>query len=239
MGACHVMRYSKLAEALTAGVGEWPFICRDFPSSLMKSIHSRVDSVRAESVRSPAEVSSSGVEAAASITVLAHASWIDVAREGGCKDLAVFHRDSHDPASAAYDNQRFILGMIGRVGLVIMQFDHRWSNTPATTSVTLVASIIEKLLTLDRGGGRTNDGFLLERAGNAPFRRVLDLMRDLELCNGIPADVVQCAAGVWAATQKNGSRLGAPRRARRFIRLACDAKSYALFPTQPREAWCR
>ena len=97
---------------------------------------------------------------------------IEVAREGGCKELAILHCVSGYPAPAEDYNLRTLVDMQKRFGLVTGLSDHTIDNTIAITSVALGASIIEKHVTLDRNGGGPDDSFSLEE-------------RDLkELCEG-------------------------------------------------------
>jgi pseudaminic acid synthase len=87
---------------------------------------------------------------------------IDVAREGGCKELAILHCVSGYPAPAEDYNLRVIPDMIQRFGLVTGLSDHTLSNTTAIASVAMGVSIIEKHFTLDRKGGGPDDSFSLE-----------------------------------------------------------------------------
>lgn len=87
---------------------------------------------------------------------------IDVARGGGCKELAILHCVSSYPAPAGDYNLRVIPDMIERFGLVTGLSDHTLDNTTAITSIAMGASIIEKHFTLDRRGGGPDDSFSLE-----------------------------------------------------------------------------
>jgi pseudaminic acid synthase len=87
---------------------------------------------------------------------------IDVAYEGGCKELAILHCVSGYPAPAADYNLRVIPDMIQRFGLVTGLSDHTLDNTTALTSVAMEASIIEKHFTLDRSQGGPDDSFSIE-----------------------------------------------------------------------------
>ena len=87
---------------------------------------------------------------------------IEVAREGGCKELAILHCVSGYPAPAEDYNLRTLVDMQQKFGLVTGLSDHTIDNTTAITSVALGASIIEKHVTLDRNGGGPDDSFSLE-----------------------------------------------------------------------------
>ena len=87
---------------------------------------------------------------------------IQVARDGGCKELAILHCVSGYPAPASDYNLLTILDMIDRFGLVTGLSDHTLNNTTAVSSVALGASIIEKHFTLDRSRGGPDDSFSLE-----------------------------------------------------------------------------
>ena len=97
---------------------------------------------------------------------------IEVARESGCKDLAILHCVSSYPAPAEDYNLRTLVDMQKVFGLVTGLSDHTIDNTIAISSIALGASIIEKHVTLDRNGGGADDSFSLES-------------RELkQLCNG-------------------------------------------------------
>jgi len=87
---------------------------------------------------------------------------IDVARSGGCKELAVLHCVSGYPAPASDYKLRTITDMISRFGLVTGLSDHTLDNATAVAGVALGASIVEKHFTLDRNGGGADDSFSLE-----------------------------------------------------------------------------
>lgn len=87
---------------------------------------------------------------------------IQVARDGGCKNLSILHCVSGYPAPASDYNLLTILDMIDRFGLVTGLSDHTLNNTTAVSSVALGASIIEKHFTLDRSRGGPDDSFSLE-----------------------------------------------------------------------------
>jgi pseudaminic acid synthase len=87
---------------------------------------------------------------------------IEIAREGGCKDLAVLHCVSGYPAPSNNYNLRTIVDMQQKFGLVTGLSDHTIDNVTAFTSIALGASIIEKHVTLDRNGGGPDDSFSLE-----------------------------------------------------------------------------
>lgn len=87
---------------------------------------------------------------------------IDVACEGGCKELAILHCVSGYPAPPEDYNLRVIPDMIRRFGLVTGLSDHTLDNTTALTSVAMGACIIEKHVTLDRSKGGADDSFSIE-----------------------------------------------------------------------------
>jgi pseudaminic acid synthase len=87
---------------------------------------------------------------------------IDVAREGGCKEIAILHCVSGYPAPAEDYNLRVIPDMIQRYGLVTGLSDHTLDNTTAIASIAMGVSIIEKHFTLNRNGGGPDDSFSLE-----------------------------------------------------------------------------
>ncbi|MDC6449548.1 pseudaminic acid synthase [Pseudomonadales bacterium] len=89
---------------------------------------------------------------------------IDVAQEGGCKELAILHCVSGYPAPAEDYNLRTLSDMREKFGLVTGLSDHTVDNTTALVAVGLGASIIEKHVTMDRNGGGPDDSFSLEPA---------------------------------------------------------------------------
>jgi len=144
---------------------------------------------------------------------------IDAAREGGCKELVLLHCVSGYPAPAADYNLRTLQDMQQRFGLVTGLSDHTLDNTTAIASVALGAAIIEKHVTLDRGGGGPDDSFSLEPEGlkdlcqgaktawqalgqvdygrksseqeNVKFRRSLYFVKDLQAGDVITEDTVR------------------------------------------------
>ena len=144
---------------------------------------------------------------------------IDVARSGGCKEVAILHCVSGYPAPAEDYNLRTMSDMMARFGLVTGLSDHTLDNTTAIASVALGASIIEKHLTLNRQGGGPDDSFSLEPAdmaalcrdsrsawaalgnvdyrrksselGNAKFRRSLYFVKDIKAGEKITSDAIR------------------------------------------------
>jgi pseudaminic acid synthase len=100
---------------------------------------------------------------------------IEVAREGGCKELAILHCVSGYPAPAGDYNLRTLVDIRKKFELVTGLSDHTIDNTTAITSVALGASIIEKHVTLDRNGGGPDDSFSLE------FEELKDLCMSLKI----------------------------------------------------------
>lgn len=96
---------------------------------------------------------------------------VEVAREGGGKELALLRCVSGYPAPAKDYNLRTILDMQERFKLPVGLSDHTLDNTTAITSVALGACIIEKHFTLDRNGGGPDDSFSLEPADLAALCR--------------------------------------------------------------------
>lgn len=87
----------------------------------------------------------------------------DAAREGGRKELDIWHCGSGDPAPAEDYNRRTNLDMIQRFSVVTGLSDHTRVNTTTIASMVLGASIVEKHFTLDNAGG-PEDRFPLEPA---------------------------------------------------------------------------
>ncbi len=87
---------------------------------------------------------------------------INVAYDGGCKELAVLHCVTGYPAPAEDYNLLTITDMIKRYNIVTGLSDHTIDNTIAIASVALRASIIEKHFTLNRNGGGPDDDFSIE-----------------------------------------------------------------------------
>lgn len=87
---------------------------------------------------------------------------IEIAKENGCKQLAILHCVSSYPAPANEYNLNTIVDMQHKFGLVTGLSDHTIDNATAITSIALGASIIEKHVTLNRMGGGPDDSFSLE-----------------------------------------------------------------------------
>jgi N-acetylneuraminate synthase len=144
---------------------------------------------------------------------------INAAREGGCKEIVILHCVSGYPAPAHDYNLCTVSDMIKRFGLVTGLSDHTLENTTAIASVALGVSIIEKHVTLDRGGGGPDDSFSLEpkelealcrdvkiawealgkidyaikssEACNIKFRRSLYFIKDISAGDRITSDAVR------------------------------------------------
>ena len=87
---------------------------------------------------------------------------IDVARDNGCKELAILHCVSGYPAQAEDYNLKTLLDMKEKFGFITGLSDHTIDNVTAITSIALGASIIEKHVTLNRNNGGPDDSFSLE-----------------------------------------------------------------------------
>jgi pseudaminic acid synthase len=87
---------------------------------------------------------------------------ISAAQSGGCQELVILHCVSGYPAPAEDYNLRTLMDMQIRFGLPVGLSDHTLDNTTAIASVALGACVIEKHVTLDRGGGGPDDSFSLE-----------------------------------------------------------------------------
>jgi N-acetylneuraminate synthase len=144
---------------------------------------------------------------------------IEAAYTGGCHQLAILHCVSGYPAPAEDYNLRTLIDMQKRYGVPVGLSDHTLSNTTAIASVALGACIIEKHVTLDRGGGGPDDSFSLEpeelkalclgaktawnalgnvdygrkssELGNVKFRRSLYFVKDLKAGDYITEDAVR------------------------------------------------
>ena len=156
---------------------------------------------------------------------------IEAAREGGCRELAILHCVSGYPALASDYNLRTITDMVNRFGLITGLSDHTIDNTTAITSIALGASIIEKHVTLSRGGGGPDDSFSLEPSdlialcqgantawlsmgkvdygikstenGNLKFRRSLYFVKDMDAGEVITKECVRSVRPGFGLPPKN------------------------------------
>lgn len=87
---------------------------------------------------------------------------VEVAKENGCKDIAVLRTVSGYPAPSEDYNLKTIVDMRNKLNLVTGLSDHTLNNITAITSIALGASIIEKHITLNRNGNGPDDKFSLE-----------------------------------------------------------------------------
>lgn len=87
---------------------------------------------------------------------------VDVARESGCRELALLHCVSGYPAPASEYNLATLADLKNKFSMPIGLSDHTLDNTTAVASVALGASIIEKHVTLNRADGGPDDSFSLE-----------------------------------------------------------------------------
>jgi len=88
---------------------------------------------------------------------------IIVAKDAGCKEIAILRTVSGYPSPAIDYNLNTIPDMMNRFGLVTGLSDHTIDNITAYSSIALGARIIEKHFTLDRNGGGPDDKFSLEQ----------------------------------------------------------------------------
>jgi pseudaminic acid synthase len=162
---------------------------------------------------------------------------IDVAREGGCREIAILHCVSGYPAPAEDYNLRVIPDMIQRFGLVTGLSDHTLDNTTAIASIAMGVSIIEKHFTLNRNNGGPDDSFSLEphelkklcedsktawaslgrvnyerkksEKGNAIFRRSLYVVKDIKAGETITRENVKSIRpGFGLAPKFHGQVMG-------------------------------
>ncbi|WP_412478029.1 pseudaminic acid synthase [Azonexus sp. IMCC34839] len=166
---------------------------------------------------------------------------LEVARQGGCQELALLHCVSGYPAPAKDYNLRTIPDMISRFGLVMGLSDHTLDNTTAIASVALGAAIIEKHFTLNRNGGGPDDSFSLEPAeladlcrgartawealgqvdyglksseqGNVKFRRSLYFTQDIREGEVIAADAVRSVRPGYGLAPKHMDKIVGRRAA--------------------------
>jgi N-acetylneuraminate synthase len=83
----------------------------------------------------------------------------NIARESGCKELALLHCVSGYPAPASDYNLRTLLDLQDSFDAVIGLSDHTLGVITSLVAISLGASIIEKHFTLDRDGGGPDDSF--------------------------------------------------------------------------------
>jgi pseudaminic acid synthase len=160
---------------------------------------------------------------------------VEVAIEGGCKELAILHCVSGYPAPAEDYNLRTIPDLIKRFGLVTGLSDHTLDNTTAITSVAMGASIIEKHFTLSRNNGGLDDSFSLEpdelvalckdcktawaalgkvdygrkssEENNVKFRRSLYFVKDLKEGDMITEDAIRSVRPGFGLSPKYKNKL--------------------------------
>jgi pseudaminic acid synthase len=87
---------------------------------------------------------------------------VSVARNSGCKQLALLHCVSGYPTDPRYYNLRTIPDLIEKFDTLVGISDHTISNITANAAVSLGACIIEKHFTLSRDGGGPDDSFSME-----------------------------------------------------------------------------
>lgn len=153
---------------------------------------------------------------------------VDVARQGGCRELALLHCVSSYPVPMEQANLRHIPELASRFGVVAGLSDHTLGTTAAMASVALGACLIEKHFTLSRRDKGPDSAFSLEpeelrrlcgatkdawaalghggferqpaEAGSRIFRRSLYFVRDLPAGAVIgPEDVRRIRPGMGLA----------------------------------------
>jgi pseudaminic acid synthase len=87
---------------------------------------------------------------------------IEVAKENGCKELAILHCVSSYPAPSSDYNLKTLLDMRDKFRILVGLSDHTTDNITAISSIALGASIVEKHVTLDKLGGGPDDSFSLD-----------------------------------------------------------------------------
>lgn len=96
---------------------------------------------------------------------------VEVARRGGCQDLALLHCISSYPAPAEDSNLATIPDLANRFDCVAGLSDHTMGTAVSVAGVALGAAIVEKHVTLDRGEGGVDSAFSLEPAELAQLVR--------------------------------------------------------------------
>lgn len=87
---------------------------------------------------------------------------IDVAREGGCKDLVILKCTSSYPTDPAQSNLLTIPDMRSRFGVEVGLSDHTLGIGAPLAAIALGAVVIEKHVTISRDGGGVDAAFSLE-----------------------------------------------------------------------------
>ena len=87
---------------------------------------------------------------------------VAVAKENGCKDLALLHCISSYPAPHDQSNLRTIPDLAKRFGVLSGLSDHTMGTVVSTTSVALGACLIEKHFTINRSDKGPDSSFSLE-----------------------------------------------------------------------------
>ena len=87
---------------------------------------------------------------------------VEVAKSGGCKEIALLKCVSAYPALINDYNLSTIPELKARFGTLVGLSDHTLTSTAAITSVALGARLIEKHFTIDRSRGGPDDSFSIE-----------------------------------------------------------------------------
>jgi pseudaminic acid synthase len=134
---------------------------------------------------------------------------VHIAKENGCKDLALLHCISGYPTPPEQSNLRIIPDLAERFDALIGLSDHTLGTTVATTSVAFGACVIEKHFTLSRSDKGPDSEFSLE-----PHELT-------QLCND--TKIAWKALGKVGYELKNAEKTGHKfRRSLYFVKNICN-----------------